>query len=219
MADINTSFLFSEENLLLIERCRGRDDFSHLFWGNDDLEKLRVQIRSFYVDQQKGVCSYCRNPVSLTSPLNCHIEHIVPKSKYIEFMFVPQNLCVICADCNTVKKQQEVLEEVIDVFSNTKQKKKYPRSSSAFKIVHPHFDNYIDHIKILRGGYYIDKTPKGHFTIGACKLNRQLHRFGEDEQGKDDECIENIMEKFIGTNDFVVRTKCINELKEILRNL
>jgi len=48
-------------------------------------------------------------------------------------------------------------------------------------IVHPHFDDYDDHI-IKANRIYIDRTLKGHWTIGACALNRFYHTFGMCEE-------------------------------------
>lgn len=120
------------------------------------------------------MCAYCRNPVSLTSAQNAHVEHIAPKSKYLKFIFEPKNLCVICADCSAIKQNQEVLDSPDTIKRKTR---RYPRSSSAFRIVHPHFDKWDDHILKVHG-FFVDRTPKGHFTIGACVLNRKLRQFG-----------------------------------------
>ncbi|WP_265169730.1 hypothetical protein [Pseudomonas solani] len=119
------------------------------------------------------------NPIASISANGANIEHIIPKSKKIEFIFEPKNLCVICPDCNEVKRSQEVTgDEPNPLKRNAIQ---YPRTSGAFKIVHPHFDNYSEHI-IHANRIYIDITPKGHWTIGACKLNRFYHRFGVCEE-------------------------------------
>lgn len=197
MADIKTSIKFSKAQQRLITEKLNDSFFSHINWGDQSLLGLRRAIRLFYRKMQKGVCSYCKNDISLVSVANCHVEHIVPKSKYKCFIFEPKNLCVICADCSEIKRNQEVGEETIDTIKGGHKRKLYPRSSSAFKIVHPHFDNFNDHILILPGGYYVDKSKKGHFTIGVCMLNRKLYKFGSNKEAIDNDDLCELMNDFL----------------------
>jgi hypothetical protein len=74
----------------------------------------------------------------------------------------------------------------------------YPRSSKAFKIVHPHFDEYTDHILRLGEAFYIGRSDKGLFTIKECGLKR----FMNDHLGVD--------------SDFNVDTGLIGAANEIL---
>lgn len=177
MPDILNSISY-EKSIMTIIKVKNQDpNFSYKDWSKPDLEPVRKAIRDFYRKEQNGKCAYCKNPVSLQSANNCHVEHIAPKSKYQKFIFEAKNLCVICADCNEIKREQETLRSELDPIRK-KSVKLYPRSESAFLIVHPHFDNYNEHIKILSGNHYIDLSMKGNFTIGSCKLNRLLHRYG-----------------------------------------
>ena len=76
----------------------------------------------------------------------------------------PENLCVACPRCNNYKETTEVL-----VNPRTKT---YPKKSSGFKIIHPLYDRYSDHIELLGGILYRGKTDKGKFTIDTCHLYR-----------------------------------------------
>lgn len=174
MAEISTAARYSPEQQKLIRKRLRDPDFSHLNWQDEDLQPLRCALRDHYRQEQKGLCAYCHEPISLTSPQNAHVEHIAPKAKYVQFIFEPKNLCVICADCSAIKRSQDVLASP-DPFR--RQVKRYPHRSTAFHIVHPHFDRWDDHI-LKAYGFYVDRTPKGHFTIGACVLNRKIRRFG-----------------------------------------
>lgn len=190
--------------------------FTHSDWGADDLMPLRSKIRAFYRSEQLGVCAYCKGDVSLTSAGNAHIEHIAPKSLYLDFIFEPKNLCVVCADCNTIKRNQEVFNRVPDtVFRGITQ---YPRSSSAFKIVHPYFDDYDDHILIM-GRIYIDKSDKGAFTISACKLNRYYHEFNIDDDFVNDEELVKEMTEFIDAGNSLRKAQILNRIRDMLFNL
>ncbi|EOY6718336.1 HNH endonuclease domain-containing protein [Pseudomonas aeruginosa] len=122
--------------------------------------------------------------ISTLAAGNAHIEHILPKSIFHDFIFEPRNLCVICADCNTAKNNGNSINDNEEDTCNGSART-YPRSERRFKIVHPHIDEYDRHI--LRAGiFYIDKTDKGHFTIGICKLNIAARRYGHEEGVLDD---------------------------------
>lgn len=174
MADIKYPVSFTENLKKLIKYTLSDHTFKYSDWSNDGLIVLRRYVRNFYRDNIKK-CTYCQKDVSLQSAKNCHVEHIVPKSLApLKFIFEPKNLCIICADCNEIKRNKTVED---NVFSKKKIVKNYPRSSEAFLIYHPHFDNYDDHI-FKCGDIYIDLSPKGSYTIHICKLNNKLHKFG-----------------------------------------
>lgn len=176
MPDIAKAVKFSPAMKRLVATKLADPTFSYHNWSAVELEELRCYVRDFYRIEQRGYCAYCKNKVSLQAAANCQVEHIVPKSLYRNFMFDPRNLCVVCADCNQIKREQEVLNQSPDTLSS-RGHRRYPRSGNSFRIVHPHFDTYADHILVV-GGLYVDKTAKGHFTIGACNLNRSLRKFG-----------------------------------------
>jgi len=215
MPDIEHCVAFSESIVKIIE-LKTQVEFTHRNWGDEDLEEVRSEIRDFYRTVQKGSCSYCKQPLSLVSALNCHVEHIVPKSLHSEFTFTPKNLCVICADCNQIKREQETLGEIPETLERPERRKMYPRSSSAFKIIHPHFDVYEDHIWIARG-YYIDKgSKKGSFTIGACKLNRKLAEFGWVPEVSSDEEVARLMTEYLAEKSTNKRAAILDSLREVL---
>lgn len=174
--------------------------FTYRDWGCEKLESIRSSIRRFYRDAQNGWCPYCMKTISLQAAGNAHVEHILPKSLFAKFIFEPMNLCVICADCNVAKNNGNVInDDEHDTCNGVA--KLYPRSTQRFKIVHPHIDEYADHI-VRAGIFYIDKTPKGHFTIGICKLNMATRRFGHEEGVLDDFEYFQLMQKFqSGTKD------------------
>jgi len=208
MADINLSIDYSKESISTIKN-KTIPPFNHNNWGDDDLLGVRKEIRAFYRKQQKGICYYCKQTVSITYSSNCHIEHIVPKGKHLDFIFTPKNLCVSCAECNLIKGEQEVLKKPSTVI-------RYPRSSGAFKLVHPHFDEYDKHIRIING-YYIDKgSKKGNFTIGLCNLNRKLGELGWEPEITNEADLIQDMNGFIDEKDSIKRAKKLHKLKDKL---
>jgi uncharacterized protein (TIGR02646 family) len=217
MPDIANTFEFDEAQAQQISLKKNQIGFSFQNWSDPDLETLRSSIRRFYRNEQGGKCAYCKQNISLISASNCHIEHIAPKSIHEQFMFESKNMCVICADCNEIKRNQEVLNEVPDtVTSRGNQRVRYPTASNSFKIVHPHLDNYDEHIQVLQGKYYINKTRKGHFTIGACDLNRWIRVFGWEMPAIDEATVSGLMNRFLSNDDFTSKNTALNQLREIL---
>ncbi len=210
MAEIDNAVEFSVEDKEKIERKMRDVNFTHTDWSSDDVSSVRKAARDHYRNEQGGLCAYCRNQVSLRAADNCHVEHIVPKSKRIDFIFHEKNLCVVCADCNTIKRSKETTNDEVDTLGNL-DAKIYPRSSGAFLIFHPHFDNYSEHIEKF-GSYYFDLTDKGHFTIGCCVLNRRLRSFGWDEGVIDDSVVEALMHRYLGTSNRLEKASAMTAL-------
>ncbi|RAJ79290.1 uncharacterized protein (TIGR02646 family) [Chitinophaga dinghuensis] len=174
MPDIKNAYIYSKDFEDRLKAKFPKDNTNHLQWSDEDIADIRSDIREFYRQQQKGKCAYCMNDLSLSAAANCQVEHVVPKSSHPNFITESRNLCVACADCNGIKKDKPVT--VKDNLA------RYPKTGNAFKIVHPHFDCFDDHIYEVNG-YYLDITDKGAHTIQICKLNRKLHklRYVDDE--------------------------------------
>jgi len=132
-------------------------------WYNDRLQEFKGRFKSHIERQQNCRCAYCRTYVDTgNSPFD--IEHIVPKSKHVQWTFKSENLCLSCRKCNFSKGQKETL-----INTGTD---KYPQESSGFKIVHPYYDKYSDHVELIGGFLYRGLTDKGRFTIETCRLDR-----------------------------------------------
>ena len=127
------------------------------------IKSFKENLREYMYEKQNELCAFCRIHV----PLSCvpmHREHIVYKDEHPQWMFLPENLCIVCPLCNGFKGTTEVL-------SNS-QTKTYPKNSSGFKIIHPLYDRYSEHIELIGGILYRGKTDKGRFTIETCHLYR-----------------------------------------------
>lgn len=136
----------------------------------DDWNSRKKYIKSFkknlsqdmYIKQNQ-LCTYCRIHVpKACSPMDR--EHIVYKDKHPQWMFLPENLCLACSYCNKFKGITEVLTNPLTTV--------YPNASDGFKIIHPLYDKYSEHIELIGGILYQGKTPKGIFTIKTCHLYR-----------------------------------------------
>jgi uncharacterized protein (TIGR02646 family) len=215
MDKLLNSIVYSSNQSKLIKTILKNNKSTDPIWELKEIEKLKKEIRGYYRKEQKILCAYCKYPVSVIYPTNCHIEHIAPKSIHPEYIFEPKNLCVICADCNQIKRDQETTHQIPDTLKK-KYKRKYPDKSEDFYIVHPHFDKYDDHILIING-YYIDKgSKKGSFTIGACLLNRKLLIAGWEPQVVNDTDLINDFSEYIQETDFHKRVKKLDKIKHHL---
>lgn len=186
MPIVNEPVVLSERALSLIQEKVEKSDYCHTKWNDPDLEPVRCEIRDHYRKVQRLVCVYCQGPVAMRSAFGAPVEHIVPKSQYLSFMFEPKNLCVICPDCNEYKGKREVLVEPVMVASRVN----YPTDPMAFRIMHPHYDNYEDNI-MRHNKVYVECSDKGGYTIYICNLNRFFRKFGRcDEFVNDAELVQ-----------------------------
>jgi len=177
MPIINNYISYSDATKNKIAEIKVEPGYSHTRWKDEDLEQVRSEIRNFYRREQRGSCVYCRGEISLRGAMNASVEHIAPKSLYVHFMFEPKNLCVICADCNEYKSNREVIEDLV----SGNPARKYPTESARYRIVHPHIDEYNEHI-VKAGFIYMERTKKGGHTIYLCNLNRWIHNFGVSDE-------------------------------------
>lgn len=215
MARVLTAITYSESAQKLIDTFNIDQFFDHKIWDTEDLEELRKEIRDFYKIEQKAICSYCRQVISIVYPTNAHIEHIAPKSLHPEYIFEAKNLCVICSDCNQIKRNQETINKIPDTIKK-KYKTKYPDKPDDFFLVHPHFDDYDKHILIINGFYVDNDSKKGNFTIGACRLNRKLSITGwEPEVVEETEIIEDFTE-YIEEKNTLKKAKILENIKRKL---
>ncbi len=105
-------------------------------WGEVSLKDIKDDIRAQLVSNQ-DCCAYCGMPFKGSKDMQ--IEHIAPKAKYRypQFTFTLENLVLSCMYCNDliVKGTKDT---IIAPSSN-----KYRKCN--FSIVHPYFDNPVDH--------------------------------------------------------------------------
>ncbi|MNG57902.1 HNH endonuclease [compost metagenome] len=149
-------------------------DFCGGSWSDEDLEFIRKEIKDFYIKEQRHTCIYCRQVFKSNNGRIWDVEHVVSRESVHEFMFEPKNLCVSCPECNQRKGANKV--------TNSKARKRLPSNSMDYAIVHPHFDDYQEHIEAIKPGeFYVSKTKKGEKTIAICGLNRFYEFAGYDQ--------------------------------------
>jgi len=155
--------VYSTSSAALVARYDASGVKVSTYWRRDEVTPTRKEIKSHYIGEQLHLCCYCGLPDPSTHGLDWDVEHIVPQAKHPEFMFTGVNLAVACRECNMNKGAKETL---VDPSTSA-----YPSASDAFHVVHPHFDEWPEHI--LRDHLtFASFTDKGAWTIKECNLNR-----------------------------------------------
>jgi len=153
-----------EENNLIKSKLT-EQSFNHNSWADDDFLPIKESIKKHYHKIQNGVCPYCKLQLNSFHGRNWDIEHIIPRSHGPNFMFEPLNLCMSCVGCNSEKSNK--------VVTDSKAKVTYPIKPSQYRIIHPHFDNYEEHLLVIEAGlFYYPLKPKGRKTVEVCGLTR-----------------------------------------------
>lgn len=142
------------------------------------IREIKSSIKEHYLVQQDFKCAYCKQKNLTLNKKIWETEHIVDKHSHGIFTFEPLNLCISCPDCNGAdgKGTKQVL-----VKPSKAKKPRYPKSSASFKIIHPHFDEYDEHIEIQNqdGNVLVFKplSKKGRETVEICGLLRFCYKY------------------------------------------
>ncbi|TCT34840.1 uncharacterized protein (TIGR02646 family) [Vibrio crassostreae] len=173
-----TPVSYSKDEYLSIDSFILDVKFDHNFWNDNtdkkknhpdkydkSLRKIKAKIKEHYKKEQSFTCVYCKNQIPISHNWIWWTEHIIPKSINDSLMFEPENLCVACIDCNRIKSDKPVH---ID-----KDGTDFSRNSNHYKIIHPHFDKYSEHLEKVGFQYFpIKGSEKGKETIKICELTR-----------------------------------------------
>lgn len=138
------------------------DQQTSAHWSDRTVDPVRAEIKDHYISEQKLHCVYCKRQIVTTNKALWDAEHIICRDIVPSFMFIPQNLAVSCRDCNISKGKKEVRKT---------KRKLFPDESRHYLIVHPHFDNYSDHIRWI-GDICVALSKKGVATQAICDLTR-----------------------------------------------
>lgn len=154
---------FDASEAALIEQEVRRATFSSEAWSCEVFTSVKKKIKDHYVRAQNFRCCYCQKEFPTKHGRAWDIEHVISRSVNCKFMFESKNLAAACIECNQNKSA---------VIVTVKAYKKFPTNSDQYLIVHPHFDEWGDHITKLGVDIYQPKTKKGKFTIFHCDLFR-----------------------------------------------
>ena len=141
---------------------------------NPLLVEIKREIKNHYLKAQDYTCAYCQQKIVVGHNGAWDTEHIAPRESYPGFMFIPENLCVSCKDCNGSKSNKPVLVN--------KSRRTFPKQSKDYTICHPHFDVYSKHIRVIgEAVLYLPRTKKGQTLIEMCGLLRFVYGFADYE--------------------------------------
>lgn len=141
-------------------------------WEKSGFYRLKSNIRKHYGRRQRRKCGYCRmtiNPDAYGNP----IEHIMPRIKKPQWMFVQQNLVVSCVGCNSSKGIDNTLVRHENNYGHSPAH--CPQNSAEFKIFNPHFDKWSEHFRI-EDDFFLVPIPnsKGPYTYKKCNMHRYV---------------------------------------------
>ena len=160
---ITEAVAYSPEEQQLIATLLQTATLNATNWGEERLNALRQHIKRHYIDQQAFRCCYCRQLMYAEHGRPWDVEHVIAMSLKPQFMFEPRNLAVACIECNQEKRAKPVTDG---------KRVGLPSAAASYKIVHPHFDLWEDHIEMVGDATYHSLSPKGSFTIYECNLFR-----------------------------------------------
>lgn len=136
---------------------------------NNGYKNFKKNIRTHLKIQQKGRCAFCRCFVSNGTSYS-NLEHLVSKSDYPQFEFLPSNLVYCCWICNKSKlKKNSIHNPVAD-----KSLQLFPASTTDFVIINPYIDPYEENIEFFDEVIiiHITNSSKGENTIEYYNLAR-----------------------------------------------
>lgn len=174
---ITSTYRYTEkENKFIQENFSPlQEEEMYEFWGKnqDKIWKgLKKNLKDHYIKAQNYTCPYCLQRIQVDHNGMWDAEHIIPRRTHPHFTFEPENLCISCKDCNGYKSDKIVTKSSV--------KKKFSKNRDDYLIVHPHFDIYSDHIKIISiAGFYLPKTDKGRTLVETCGLLRFIYESSE----------------------------------------
>ena len=205
---IKQALKYTPEELEQIKNKKNSRDFNSDSWSDDDLSNIKTRIKEHYLDEQKTTCPYCKRNLKTRHGRNWDIEHIIPRATVANFMFEPLNLCMSCIDCNGAKSNKKVTKSRAQV--------KYPTKPNDFLIIHPHIDDYEEHILVIKAGfYYISVGPKGPKTMDTCNLNRFYEFAGYGEDVDNDNEIAWLSNQLLNITDTKIRQKTLLKIAEL----
>lgn len=160
---INNSYRYTNKELLIVDAISKKISLVADDWNDTTLKDLKLNVKKAYRKKQQGKCCYCGYPLPKHAR-SYDLDHIISRDQAVCYMLWPNNLAACCTDCNSAKGANVVVNKTsID-------KNNYP-ARNEINVVHPHLDEYDEHISVI-GGLYLGLQEKGAYTISICNLTR-----------------------------------------------
>lgn len=164
----------SSDESQVFEELQNKELSAKDMWEDDCVTDIKLRIKKHYISEQGQKCAYCKVDLHTSHGGVWDTEHIIDKDSFPQWIFEPLNLCVSCKDCNQAKGTRSVTKSIAY--------KSFPKSKSNYRIVHPHFDNYEEHIEVaVPSVTYRYKSEKGKETVEVCGLLRYHAQAGRKD--------------------------------------
>jgi len=138
------------------------------------IASVKTKVRDLHMARHKDRCCYCRRNLHGGGHFLIDREHVLPKSHaaYKSLAFEVWNLGIACKRCNMEYKRSKS-DFVVDQNSTTAL-----QTSAAYRLIHPNFDLYKEHIGISMQQdddvtivkYTKRGTDKGNYTYDYFNL-------------------------------------------------
>lgn len=181
-----------------ISEMKRASAIGHTEWDHLKIKTIKQKIKSEKLISQKDICCYCQRDITAEYNLVLDIEHIIPKSIKLKFMFRMKNLSVACKRCNMKIKGLNVDFLAIPLISlpNNAFKSKY------YRFIHPNLDKQQKHLirisfqlsdNILVKYLVRNDSEKGKYTYEYFKLSEFEKNSFDAAQGKTVHTVKNQM--------------------------
>lgn len=168
-------------------------------WENPLIDSFKQKAKIYYRDLLVEQCCYCRKNTLAEFKMILDIEHILPKSKFPQYMFATFNLSVSCKRCNLNIKKEDT-----SFVTDLVQADNEPQQSGLYKLIHPNLDDYFQHIsyytqtinnkKIIKYRI-VNESIKGQFTYDYFKLSElEVDSLNQAQGLKDDEAVSELID-------------------------
>ena len=152
----------------------------HKSWSEEKFKEAKTlkivkdKIKDFHIKTTNERCCYCGHNTHNVHRVILDIEHILPKSKFPQYMFTTKNLSIACKRCNLTMKGTDVNFLTRD-FND-----KHIFRSKYYKFIHPNLDNYDAHLlldvrqlgkNIMIKYRVLNNSNKGSYTYNYFKLS------------------------------------------------
>lgn len=145
-------------------------------WENPSIKPVKRKIKDHYRAVLNENCCYCRRDTTDEFNMVLDIEHVLPKAVYSTYMFTPFNLSVSCKRCN-----MEIKKDKVTFLNNPAIPPANAQDTNNYKLIHPNFDIYSEHLtkevyqyddKKLVKYSVVDTSPKGLYTKEFFELDK-----------------------------------------------
>lgn len=146
-------------------------------WNNARVDQIKVRLKEFFRLSSDEQCCYCKKDFADEFNMVIDIEHILPKSRFHDYMFEVFNLNIACKRCN-----MRIKKDKTDFIVNMDEIIAQRFDTSHYKLIHPNFDNYFTHldvIQILRNNkkfikyVVVNNSQKGEYTYSYFQLEKR----------------------------------------------